>query len=120
MKDLAFNISITAWTLCDWVFGDLTAEQRKSLNIRKLSDLQDRARSCRAVHICRQAATASKHWDVTSYPDPNLSVIVTAGGQGQWLIYFLDNGDRLEADRVFAEALQFWTSFIYPNRIAAG
>lgn len=33
MKDLAFNISITGWQLCEWVFADMTAEQRSALKI---------------------------------------------------------------------------------------
>jgi Phage integrase family len=33
LTDLAFNISVTAWHLCDWVFADMTDEQRKKLSI---------------------------------------------------------------------------------------
>jgi hypothetical protein len=78
MKDAAFNASVTAWQLCDWVFHDLTPAQRVALNVDTLGALQAVARKCRALHICRQVATASKHWRVTQYPDPDVAVIVTA------------------------------------------
>src|ERR1700704_7000035 len=39
MKDLAFNIAVTAWHLCDWAFMDLKPEQRDSLNIHSLGDM---------------------------------------------------------------------------------
>src|SRR5947209_4344327 len=61
MKDLAFNISVTAWHLCDWVYGDLTAAQRHTLKIEKLTDLQKIALENRELYLCRQAAIASKH-----------------------------------------------------------
>jgi hypothetical protein len=70
MTDLAFNISVTAWHLCDWVFEDMTADQREKLDIRKLSDLQKLALSHRPLHLCRQLATASKHWEVSQHPNP--------------------------------------------------
>jgi hypothetical protein len=120
MTDLAFNISVTAWTLCDWLFGDLTPEQRESLKLRRLADLQDRARSCRALHLCRQVATASKHWEVTHHRDPDVDIIVMAEPSGEWRIYFQDRGVRRESVPIFEEALQFWTELIYPNEIAKG
>ena len=27
MRDLAFNISVTAWSMCDWVYGDAASDQ---------------------------------------------------------------------------------------------
>jgi hypothetical protein len=63
LKDSAFNAAVTAWHLCDWVFNDMTPEQRAKLNFRNLADLQEHVReNCRALYLCRQAATASKHW----------------------------------------------------------
>jgi hypothetical protein len=69
MTDLAFKISVTARHLCDWVFEDMTADQRKK-NIQKLSDLQKLAREHRPLHLCRQLATGSKHWEVSNIPIP--------------------------------------------------
>jgi hypothetical protein len=117
LKDIAFNASVTAWHLSDWVFNDLTGEQRKKLGFKNLEELQEHARtSCRALHLCRYAATASKHWQVTRYPDPRVQTVVTA--ETSWCIYFLDNGRRIAADQVFEEAVHFWTQLIYPNEIA--
>jgi hypothetical protein len=71
LKDGAFNASVTAWHLCDWVFNDLPEEQRQKLGFKKLADLQTHVtKQCRQLHLCRQAATASKHWSVERYADP--------------------------------------------------
>jgi hypothetical protein len=117
LKDSAFNAAVTAWHLCDWVFNDMTAEQRRSLNFNTLTDLQNYAKkNCRSLHLCRQAATASKHWIVDKYPDPNVEVVVTA--DPEWIVYFVDAGQRYSADDVFQSALSFWTGFILSNGIA--
>jgi hypothetical protein len=38
LKDSAFNASVTAWHLCDWVFNDMTPEQRQKLGFAKLGE----------------------------------------------------------------------------------
>jgi hypothetical protein len=134
LKDLAFNISVTAWHLCDWTFADLTSLQRQQLNLNTLEALKQHALLCRDIHLCRQAATASKHWEISSHPDPNVSVIVTANStlatrashpallianQSRWTIYFVDDQDVRAATDVFDGALAYWTQMIYPNGIAA-
>jgi hypothetical protein len=130
--DHAFNAVVTAWHLCDWVFADMTDEQKSNLQIASLPDLQARARECRALRLCRQAATASKHWEITNFPDPNVAVIVTATPmdtgavssrfrlytEASWYLYFVDGTVILSAEDVFDDALTFWTQFIYPNGIA--
>jgi hypothetical protein len=118
LKDTAFNASVTAWHLTDWVFNDLTPAQRASLRFEDLSDLQEYARTnCRALYLCRYAATASKHWEVTKHPDPNVQIVVTLADTG-WTIYFMDSGKRKAAEQVFDDALVFWTQFIYGHHIA--
>jgi len=117
LKDSAFNASVTAWHLCDWVFNDMTPDQRQKLGFKKLSDLQDHVRNnCRALYLCRQAATASKHWTVNQHADPEVQVIVTA--DTGWTIYFVDDGRKTPADQIFDDALGFWTGFIYQHQIA--
>jgi hypothetical protein len=117
LKDIAFNASVTAWQLGDWVFKDMTDEQRKSLGFNDIEVLRKHARTnCRALYLCRHAATASKHWEVTEFPDPNIQTIVTH--ENGWRVIFVDDNRRSEADQVFAEALDFWTNFIYGNHIA--
>jgi hypothetical protein len=136
MKDAAFNACVTAWHLCDWVFNDLTQVQQAALNIHSLSELQAHALKCRALHLCRQVATASKHWDIRQHPDPDVAVIVTASPwpppkpdpamppvyimEDGWWIYFVDGADKRDASDVFEEALGFWTHFIYQNGVAPG
>src|SRR5262245_38714116 len=90
LKDIAFNASVTAWYLGDWAFNDMTAEQRKRLGFKDARALQDHARtSCRALHLCRHVATASKHWQVTQYRDPNVQTLVTY--EVGWRVIFVDN-----------------------------
>ena len=117
LKDIAFNASVTAWQLGDWVFKDMTDEQRKRLGFNDIEALRKHARTnCRALYLCRHAAPASKHWEVREFPDPNIQTIVTH--ENGWRIIFVDDNKRSEADQVFDEALGFWTNFIYGNRIA--
>jgi hypothetical protein len=118
MTDLAFNISVTAWHLCDWVFEDMTADQRKKLDIQKLSDLQKLAREHRPLHLCRQLATGSKHWEVSQHPDPDIRAVVCHTGS-EWRISIKDGDKELDAIEVFESACGFWANFIYTNRIAA-
>ena len=56
LADHAFNVVVTAWHLCDWVFADLTPELKSKLQINTLSELQAQARKGRALHLCQQAA----------------------------------------------------------------
>ena len=37
---------------------------------------------------------------------------------GGWVVYFVDDGNKVAAGQVFDEALAFWTGFIYQNKIA--
>jgi hypothetical protein len=118
LKDSAFNASVTAWHLCDWVFNDMTPDKRQELGFKDLHDLQDYVRKhCRALHLCRQAATASKHWTVNQHHDPNVHVLVTCYNNVGWIIYFVHNGEKLGADQVFREALTFWTEFTFQHEI---
>jgi hypothetical protein len=135
--DFAFNAVVTAWHLCDWVFNDMTTEQRRALAIDRIEDMTAHARSSRALHLCRQAATASKHWKVTQHRDDNAAVIVTAtpiknvqhkfvptenylSVVSGWHLYFIDGDITRAAEDVFEEALTFWTTFIYQNQVVPG
>jgi hypothetical protein len=115
MKDLAFNIAVTGWHLCDWVFMDLTPAQRDALDIHSLAQMQERALTCRALHVFRQVATASKHWEISRRPDPAVTVVVAA--VPDWRIWFEDDQGRLSAALAFDLALYFWTEFIYGHGI---
>ena len=77
LADHAFNVVVTAWHMCDWVFADLTPQLKSKLNINTKAALQAEARKCRALHLCEQAAIASKHWAVfAKYRDFNVDTIV--------------------------------------------
>jgi hypothetical protein len=73
MKCFAFNAAVTAWQLTDWVYGDMTQAQRDRHGIKSKRAFQDMARDqCRAIHLCRQIATASKHREVTLHVDKSV------------------------------------------------
>jgi hypothetical protein len=136
MKDAAFNASVTAWHLADWVYNDMTAEQRAETKVRSVGGMGNYAREhCRALYLCRHAATASKHWIVTKHPDASVGVVVTANPiqppgeptvelhmteDEAWYTYFVDGEKPIDAGQVFDEALHFWTGFIYQRGIADG
>jgi hypothetical protein len=91
--------------------------QRKKLGFEELGDLQHYARKqCRALYLCRQAATASKHWSVDKHRDPTVQVVVT--GETAWTIYFVDEENKVPADQVFMAARDFWDQFIRENGVA--
>ncbi len=78
----AFNCAVTAWQLTDWVWSDLTIEQRTALNITSLSGFQEYCRSkCRSMYLCRYIATASKHQKIAHHPDADVDVSVFAEEQ---------------------------------------
>jgi hypothetical protein len=131
---VAFNAAVTAWQLCEWVWADLGSEQRTDLGLPTLRALQDKARSeSRAVHICRQIATASKHTQVTVAPDPNVETTTSATGvdaqaddeainlifAATWVLKVRDHGQTILAIDLFERALSYWTTFIYTNRVAS-
>src|SRR5215203_4310459 len=116
LLDASFNAAVTAWHIADWVFCDMTTEQRLQLKCHSLSDLQTRARTdCRSIHLCRQVATASKHVQVSHYPDHDVQAYAAA--EPDWTTYFRDKGRRINAEEVFNLALGYWTQFIYNNEI---
>jgi hypothetical protein len=96
----------------------MTADQREKLGIRKLSDLQTQARGHRPLHLCRQLATGSKHWEVSQHPDPDVRAVVCHSGS-EWRMYIKDGDKEPGAIEVFESAYDFWANFIYTNRIAA-
>ena len=107
----------------------MTQAQRDKMNIHSVRKMQDYARKqSRALHLCRQVATASKHWHVQQHPDPNVKIIVSVQSSltvSAWNkikvsggIYFDDNGKIQSAEKVFSAALNFWTEFIYGGKIA--
>jgi hypothetical protein len=116
MIDTAFNAAVTAWHLCDWVFGDMTIEQREKLKVRDLSEFQEMARREYALHVCRQIATASKHWEISNHADAAVGVSVTASSE--WGLYIIDGDKRYDAVQLFDETYTFWTQLIYQNAIA--
>jgi hypothetical protein len=119
LTDSAFNASVTAWQIGDWVFNDMTSEQRSKFGFKELVDVQKYAmEQCRALYLIRHAATASKHWIVSKYADPTVQVIVT--GKGGWNASFMDGDKETPASLVFMMARDFWYHYIVDNEIAAG
>ena len=134
----AFNCAVTAWTLTDWVWSDMTLDQRKKRSgglVGKASfrAFQSECRTqCRALHLCRQIATASKHGEVTAYPDPMVKVDVSAvpifrndaarmhmvPDTWHWTLTVHDGAVDVDALKMFEDALHFW-DFIYREGIAA-
>jgi len=92
-------------------------------------NMQAVARQCRALYLCEQAATASKHWAVyKEYRDPNVSTIVSIAPVRKpedvhaptvFEVFFKNGENVIPAEKVFDDALEFWRHFIYQNQIAA-
>lgn len=126
----AFNAAVTAWQIADWVAQEANKEQKKAIGFKTLQGLQSIARqNCRALHLCRQVATASKHRMVTQHPDLTVDAGVEFGAPKHvsgpvhletWTAYFIDGDKKLPAIQVLDEALHYWTGVIYGNRISGG
>jgi hypothetical protein len=119
MKCFAFNAAVTAWQLTDWIFEDMSDEQRRQFGISKLSDLQKMAREqCRALHLCRQIATASKHRVVKmKHYDDSVSTRIDfdrtdAYQWPKWGLMIIDGDKSYPAIAVFEEARLYWYKFL--------
>lgn len=139
----AFNAAVTAWHMGDWVWADMTEDQRNGLRtdwkhrLSNLGEFRSRAREIsRAIGLCREIATASKHVEVTQSPDPTVETtasaavsdvvvngdLVVAGDSPvtvtAWALNVRDDDKLRPFLEVLDEALTFWTEFIYPRKIA--
>jgi hypothetical protein len=118
MKCFAFNAAVTAWHLADWVFEDMSDEQRRQFGISTFTDLQTLAREqCRALHLCRQIATASKHRVVRVRYDDSVSTRVDfnradAPHWPKWGLVIIDGDKSYPAIDVFEEARLYWYKFL--------
>jgi hypothetical protein len=124
----AFNCAVTAWHLADWVWEASSPDQRAEILQQLGSDARANKSTfqkalmekCRAIHICRQIATGSKHMTVTQHPDPNVRVEmrwdsapageVKAGYHYRLLIH--DGGVERPAVDIFEEALKTWNRWL--------
>lgn len=121
LKDAAFNASVTAWHIVDWVFHDMRPEQRKQFGLTHKRDLQEYARKeCPQLRLCELACVASKHWVVSdkNIKDDDVHTLVT--GEPGWVVYFVEKDRKIAAEVVFGEAHAFWNQFIRQNDIAPG
>ena len=118
LTDSAFNASVTAEQIADWVFNDMRPHERDKFGFKELADVQKFARDkCRALYLIRHAATASKHWIVSRYADPSVDTFVTS--EGGWNAYFMDGDKKIPAYVIFCAAREFWYGFVNDNKIAA-
>ncbi len=135
----AFNCAVTAWHLADWAWKASSPEQHadilKSLGIESRGhDKNDFVKfqvalmkRSRALHICRQVATGSKHMTVTAYPDPNIRAEMRWESEPErfgemrfgdpfaahfYRLVLSDSGVERAALDVFEEAFKNWQWFL--------
>jgi hypothetical protein len=133
----AFNFSVTAWHLADWVWEAARTPEGRLEILRPLGIKTNESQhgndlrcfqtaireKCRAIHICRQLATGSKHMTLRQSPDPTVrtemrwSLKPAAAGNvraGEPLVTYdydlviWDDGVPRLAVEVFEEALRYW------------
>lgn len=78
---MAFNVAVTAYHLCEWVWGSWSEEERKKFFkteepkcLPKKQDEEFRRammKSCKALKVCQQLANSSKHLNYRSR-DPSI------------------------------------------------
>jgi hypothetical protein len=134
----AFNCAVTAWHLADWVWNASSEDRRADIlallgstagNDRNaFGKFQTAIRSkSRALQICRQLATGSKHMSVTDHPDPNVRAemrwVSKAARAGEmragdplavhkYHLVVSDKGVERAAVDVFADAFRDWERFL--------
>jgi hypothetical protein len=133
----AFNCAVTAWHLADWVWKASSQVQRADIlaslgatagSGKDFVKFQTAIRNqSRALHICRQLATGSKHMTVTDYPDPIVRAEMrweTEAAQvgemrvsdpfspDRYRLVVLEKGVERIALDVFGDAFKDWERFL--------
>ena len=135
----AFNCAVTAWQLTDWAWNACLADRRSELlallgavvageDRKDFTRFQTAIRNkSRALHICRQLATGSKHMIVTDHPDPNVRAEMrwesepARAGQMRagdpfavynYRLVVSDRGVERAAIDVFIDAFKDWERFL--------
>jgi hypothetical protein len=134
----AFNCAVTAWHIADWVWKASSVDRRAdilaSLGTTAANDRKDFGKfqtairnKRRALHICRQLATGSKHMTVTDYPDPNVRAVTQSETEyaragemragdplvvHRYRLVVSDKGVERAAVDVFADAFRYWEWFL--------
>lgn len=110
-----FNRIVTAWQLTEWIWHDMSCEQKSEW--KTLSDFQTCCRGeCRALHFCRQIATASKHSIVTNFADESVQTELS-WQEGSWRAYVIDVKEKCLVVHMLEQAEFFWSNFITSRKI---
>ncbi|MCM0018399.1 MAG: hypothetical protein NBV67_00230 [Tagaea sp.] len=132
LTHIAFNAAVTAWQLADWVCADITPAQLARLGVADGNAFKRKVlRESRAVYLCRQVATASKHAFVSDHFDETVDSVVNAtDGDVEindeaifatppvWALAIQDGEKIMPVMKVFEGALDYWTKLIFENGIA--
>ncbi len=138
----AFNAAVTAWHLADWVWRDMTPDQRQQLETDwekplNVNDDQGGAfryelrQKNREIAICREIATASKHVEVSQNPDKTIDTVASArtsrvvNSDGEpvmagehfvvvpaWKLKVQDGPARRDFIEIIDLVIEFWTTFV--------
>ena len=135
---IAFNAAVTAWHIGDWVWPALTEPQKKKIGedwdlaINVKGDFLGALRKQnRCLAICREIATASKHFESTQNPDHEIDTVskaraepiytstgdvITAGEHRvvapAWTLQVQDGDERADFVNVIREVSDFWHGFL--------
>jgi len=141
----AFNGFVTAFHIADWVWEAMTETQRDRLRaewdvplLNKSDFVGELRRRERCFALCREIATASKHFVVNQTPDDTVDAVtsltvslVTAGGEPvttnegepvgvfKAILKVIDGEQERFAVDVLEILLYFWSEFIYERDIGA-
>ena len=138
----AFNAAVTVWHLAEWVWSDMTRDQRQQLETdwdKQLNVNDDNGRAFRReliqinreIAICREIATASKHVKVSRNRDNTIdtvskmrtSRVVSSDDEPvmvgehfvvvpEWKLEVLDGPARRDFIEIIDLVIEFWTDFV--------
>ena len=120
----ALNCATTAWHMCDWLFESGRTDDALKLRMVELfggqsftlKHVQDWASKDRAIAICRQLATASKHFEIRDRPDAGVKAEIEEritrnedGSANMWVrVVIRDGSEEFAPHEVFWRAYAFW------------
>src|SRR5262245_50663993 len=114
--DHAFNCAVTIWHLTDWLVKGASKELAAHGYPLNYDAFSARVRrESRALHVCHQLATGSKHFALDQIfkgervQDTDTSVVAQAVVPGEMVLkVYLDNGTSERVVTVFGDALGYW------------
>lgn len=114
--------SITAWSMCDWVFEGIPEDKRVNVcepaNMVGVKAFRGWVKKkSPALCLCRFIADAAKHWNIGDRPNPDIQTVhfkyedKDGVSAGFWVVIDADGLPR-NCEALIEGAIDFWKKFL--------